>query len=103
MLVGERADVCARDGAWLKTRDARRERAAAVTSDILTPAQRSFCMSRIRVKNTKPELIIRRALHASGFRFRIHADLPGKPDLVLRKHRAVILVNGCYWHGHRKC
>jgi len=58
-------------------------------------------MSGIRSKDTKPELVVRRGLHARGFRFRLHArDLPGKPDLVLAKWRAVILVNGCFWHGH---
>lgn len=58
-------------------------------------------MSAIRGKNTKPEHQIRRALHARGFRFRLHsAGLPGRPDLVLRKYRAVIFVHGCFWHGH---
>jgi DNA mismatch endonuclease (patch repair protein) len=58
-------------------------------------------MSGIRGKNTKPELLIRRGLHARGFRFRLHVkDLPGKPDLVLPRYRAVVFVNGCFWHGH---
>src|SRR3546814_19544806 len=58
-------------------------------------------MSGIRVKDTKPELLVRRALHAKGFRFRLHVkDLPGRPDIVLRKHQAVVLVHGCFWHGH---
>ena len=58
-------------------------------------------MSRIRGKDTKPELVVRRGLHARGFRFRLHRkDLPGKPDIVLPKHQAVILVQGCFWHGH---
>ena len=58
-------------------------------------------MSGIQGKNTKPELVIRSALHRLGFRFRVHSrDLPGKPDLVLRKHNAVIFVHGCFWHGH---
>ena len=58
-------------------------------------------MSGIRGKNTKPELTIRKALHARGFRYRIHCkDLPGKPDLCLPKYRAVIFVHGCFWHGH---
>lgn len=57
-------------------------------------------MSGIRGKNTKPELIIRKALHARGFRYRLHAKLPGKPDICLPKHRAVIFVHGCFWHGH---
>ena len=58
-------------------------------------------MAAIRGSDTKPEMIIRRALHARGFRFRLHnKSLSGKPDLTLRKHRAVIFVNGCFWHGH---
>lgn len=58
-------------------------------------------MAGIRSKNTKPELIVRQGLHRLGFRFRLHdSRLPGKPDLVLRKHRAVIFTHGCFWHGH---
>jgi len=58
-------------------------------------------MSRIRSQNTKPEMLVRRFLHARGFRFRLHArDLPGRPDLVLPKYRAVVFVEGCFWHGH---
>ncbi len=58
-------------------------------------------MSQIRSKNTRPEIAIRQGLHARGFRFRLHhPDLPGKPDIVLPKYRAVILVHGCFWHGH---
>lgn len=58
-------------------------------------------MSGIRGKDTKPELIVRRLVHARGYRFRLHdRTLPGRPDLVLRKHNAVIFVNGCFWHGH---
>jgi DNA mismatch endonuclease (patch repair protein) len=58
-------------------------------------------MSGIRGKNTKPELMIRKALHARGFRYRLHCkDLPGNPDLCLPKYRAVIFVHGCFWHGH---
>jgi DNA mismatch endonuclease (patch repair protein) len=58
-------------------------------------------MSGIRSKNTKPELLIRKVLHREGFRFRLHqSDLPGKPDLVLAKYKAVIFVHGCFWHGH---
>lgn len=59
-------------------------------------------MSGIRGKNTKPELLIRRGLHARGFRYRLHAkNLPGRPDLVFPSYRAVIFVNGCFWHGHQ--
>ena len=58
-------------------------------------------MAGIRGRNTKPELVIRSVLHRRGFRFRLHRrDLPGKPDLVFPKHRAVILIHGCFWHGH---
>lgn len=70
-------------------------------ADILAPDVRSRMMSGIRAKNTKPEMIIRRGLHAMGFRFLLHDKrLPGKPDLVFPKYRAVIFVNGCFWHGH---
>jgi len=69
--------------------------------DVLTPEQRRLNMSRIRGRNTKPELILRRGLHARGLRFRLHAPhLPGRPDIVFPAHRAVILVHGCFWHGH---
>ena len=69
--------------------------------DLVTPEVRSRMMSGIRSKDTKPEWIVRRALHARGFRYRLHArDLPGHPDIVLPKHRAVIFVHGCFWHGH---
>lgn len=69
--------------------------------DVLTPDQRSFNMSRIRGRDTKPELLIRCGLHARGFRFRLHRrDLPGRPDLVFPARRAAIFVHGCFWHGH---
>jgi len=72
--------------------------------DVLSPQQRHFNMSRIRSKDTKPELVLRRALHARGLRFRLHKEgLPGRPDLVFRKFRAVLFVNGCFWHGHANC
>ncbi len=61
-------------------------------------------MASIRGKNTKPELLLRRALHMRGFRFRLHAkDIPGRPDLVLRKFSAVVFVHGCFWHRHEGC
>ena len=70
-------------------------------ADVLTPEQRRLNMSRIRGRDTRPELILRRGLHALGLRFRLHRkDLPGKPDLVFPGHRAVILVHGCFWHWH---
>lgn len=71
--------------------------------DIFTPTERSAVMSKIRGKNTKPEIILRKALFSRGFRYRLHCKLPGKPDLVLRKYKTVIFVNGCFWHGHTDC
>lgn len=60
-------------------------------------------MSGIRSKNTKPELAVRSHLHKAGLRFRLHAKLPGKPDLVLPKYRVAIFVHGCFWHRHENC
>lgn len=61
-------------------------------------------MAGIRSKNTKPEVLVRKMLHSSGYRFRLHvATLPGKPDIVLPKYKTAIFVNGCFWHGHEKC
>lgn len=69
--------------------------------DVVSPQVRSQIMSGIRGKNTKPELLIRSALHNSGFRFRLHSKgLPGKPDLVFSRYHAVLFVHGCFWHGH---
>ncbi len=73
-------------------------------ADRLSASQRSALMARIRGKDTKPELAVRSILHAAGFRFRLHAkQLPGRPDLVLPKHRAVVFVHGCFWHRHGRC
>lgn len=73
-------------------------------ADTLTPAERSERMSRIRSSDTKPEIALRKALHKLGFRFRLHGHrLPGKPDIVLPKHRTVIFVHGCFWHRHSGC
>ena len=72
--------------------------------DKLTSSQRHRCMSRIRGKNTKPEILVRKGLHARGFRFRLHnKKLPGSPDIVLPKYGVAIMVNGCFWHGHKRC
>ena len=72
--------------------------------DIVDTKTRSRMMSNIREKDTRPELALRRALHARGFRYRLHVrDLPGKPDIVFPKFRAVIFVNGCFWHRHPGC
>jgi DNA mismatch endonuclease (patch repair protein) len=72
--------------------------------DTISPAQRSALMSKIRGKNTLPELAVRRAAHKLGFRFRLHsADLPGKPDIIFPRLKKIILVHGCYWHRHPAC
>ena len=72
--------------------------------DTISPEHRSWNMSQIKGKDTKPELIVRSHLHKMGFRFRLHRkDLPGKPDIVLPKHRTVIFVHGCFWHRHKSC
>ncbi len=71
-------------------------------SDVLTPAQRSLCMSHIRSRDTEPERVVRSLLHQLGFRYRLHSrDLPGKPDIVFLGARKVIFVHGCFWHMHR--
>ena len=72
--------------------------------DVMTPEQRSRCMSAIHGADTKPELAVRRLLHGMGYRFRLHvANLPGRPDIVLPRYRTAILVNGCFWHQHPGC
>jgi len=72
--------------------------------DTLTPEQRRRAMASVKSENTAPELLVRRILHANGFRFRLHRkDLPGKPDIVLPKYRTVIFVHGCFWHQHTGC
>ena len=73
-------------------------------TDTISQKHRSWNMSRIRSKDTKPERLVRSALHRMGFRYRLHAqDLPGKPDIVLPKYKAVIFVHGCFWHRHPRC
>lgn len=73
-------------------------------SDVHTRKVRSYNMSLIRGKDTKPELLVRKFLHRNGFRFRLNVKtMPGKPDIVLPKHRCVIFINGCFWHGHEFC
>lgn len=72
--------------------------------DILTAEQRYKCMSHIRARDTRPEMIVRKCLFAAGYRYRLQAKwLPGRPDIVLRRLRTVIFVNGCFWHGHENC
>ena len=69
--------------------------------DNLIPIVRSYVMSQIRSKNTRPEMIVRQFLHRAGYRFRLHRqDLPGRPDIGLAKYRTVILIHGCFWHAH---
>lgn len=73
-------------------------------TDIFSKIERGKIMSKIRAKNTKPELIVRRYLFSRGYRYRINVkSLPGSPDIVFRKLRTVIFVNGCFWHGHDAC
>jgi len=72
--------------------------------DRLSKARRSWNMSRIRSKDTKPEMLVRSLLHQMGYRFRLHRkDLPGTPDIVLPKYKTIIFVHGCYWHRHKGC
>lgn len=73
-------------------------------ADVHSPKIRSYNMSRIKGKNTKPELVVRKFLFANGFRYRLNQkNLPGKPDIVLAKYKTAIFVNGCFWHGHKGC
>ncbi|MBN4081513.1 DNA mismatch endonuclease Vsr [bacterium AH-315-C07] len=73
-------------------------------ADVHEPEVRSYNMSQIRGKNTKPELLVRKFLFSQGFRFRLHnKNLPGTPDIVLRKYKTIIFVQGCFWHGHNGC
>ena len=73
-------------------------------TDFMTPKQRSQAMSKVRGYNTKPEKLIRSHLHRQGFRFRINnPNLPGKPDIVLKKYTTIIFVHGCFWHNHKGC
>lgn len=73
-------------------------------ADVHSKATRSYNMSRIRSANTRPELLVRKFLHAHGYRYKLHdKGLPGKPDIVLPKYRTVIFIHGCFWHGHANC
>ena len=73
-------------------------------TDVMTSGQRSRCMAAIKGKNTRPELIVRKYLFARGLRFRINnRKLPGTPDIVLKKYKTVVFVDGCFWHGHEGC
>jgi DNA mismatch endonuclease (patch repair protein) len=73
-------------------------------ADVHDKITRSYNMSKVKGKNTKPEILVRKILFANGFRFRIHnKKLPGRPDIVLPKYKTAIFVNGCFWHGHSGC
>lgn len=73
-------------------------------TDVYSREIRSFNMSRIKGKDTKPEMLVRKFLFSQGFRYRLHdKKLPGKPDVILPKYKTVIFVNGCFWHGHQDC
>ncbi len=73
-------------------------------ADVHDKETRSYNMSRIKGKDTKPEMLVRKFLHANGFRYRLHVkNLPGKPDIVLPKYKTVIFVHGCFWHRHEGC
>ncbi|MCC5930320.1 MAG: DNA mismatch endonuclease Vsr [Cyclobacteriaceae bacterium] len=73
-------------------------------ADVHKPEVRSHNMRQIKGKNTKPETLVRKFLHANGFRYRLHVkELPGKPDIVLPKYNTIIMVHGCFWHGHEGC
>src|SRR5882757_8026423 len=73
-------------------------------TDVHSKKVRSYNMSRIKGKDTKPEMLVRKFLFANGFRYKLHdKKLPGKPDIVLPKYKTIILVHGCFWHGHSNC
>jgi len=73
-------------------------------ADVHDKQTRSYNMSRIKSKDTKPEMLIRKFLFSKGFRYRLHVkNLPGKPDIVLPKYKTIIFINGCFWHGHENC
>jgi DNA mismatch endonuclease (patch repair protein) len=73
-------------------------------TDVFSKDKRSWIMSRVKGRDTKPETLVRSFVHRMGFRFRLYRrDLPGKPDIVLPRHNKVIFVHGCFWHGHKQC
>lgn len=73
-------------------------------ADVHNKDTRSFNMSRIKAKDTKPELLVRQFLHNCGYRYKLHdKNLPGKPDIVLSRYRTVVFIHGCFWHGHSRC
>lgn len=73
-------------------------------TDVMTPYERSRCMAAIKGRNTKPEMLVRKFLFAKGLRYRVNSrKLPGSPDIVFRKYKTVVFVDGCFWHGHQDC
>ena len=73
-------------------------------TDVFSQQKRSWIMSRVKGRDTKPEILVRSFIFRMGFRFRLHRrDLPGTPDIVLPRHGKVIFVHGCFWHGHKRC
>jgi DNA mismatch endonuclease (patch repair protein) len=73
-------------------------------TDVHSKKVRGYNMSRIKAKDTKPEMLVRKFLHANGFRYKLHdKTLPGKPDMVLPKYKTIIFIHGCFWHGHANC
>lgn len=73
-------------------------------TDVFSKEKRSWIMSLVKGRDTKPEILVRSIIHRMGFRFRVHRrDLPGNPDIVLPRYRKVIFVHGCFWHGHKNC
>jgi DNA mismatch endonuclease (patch repair protein) len=73
-------------------------------ADVHDKETRSYNMSQIKGKNTRPEILVRKFLFSKGFRYRLHVkSLPGKPDIVLPKYKTIIFINGCFWHGHENC
>lgn len=92
------------EGLLVAQTDAKAKGGVGSLADVVDKATRSRMMGRIRGKNTTPELTVRRYLHSRGFRFRLHQpNLPGKPDLVFPRYRAVVFVHGCFWHRHEGC
>ena len=91
-------------GRYLSSRYCAARTGREVLVDFVSPEKRSRIMRGVKQKNTKPELLVRRAIHRAGYRFRIHKkDLPGRPDIVLPRHKIVIMVHGCFWHQHAAC
>lgn len=73
-------------------------------TDVMTPSERSRCMAAIKGRNTRPEMMVRKFLFARGLRYRVNSrKLPGSPDIVFRKYKTVVFVDGCFWHGHQNC